>query len=193
MGLLVYFVAIAHMVYTPFTKVEESFNMQAMHDILYHRTNISMVRLLYRYTPNFSSIFTFSSTIITNTPVQCPEPFQVHQLFQRWHLQLYWSLKCLMYENSGLNTLVKTKQWFVVYNHIKNLNLLLVRLILAACVVYSWSKLRRTLQLKLGFHISIWYTLITISQFHFMFYTSRPLPNIMALPFGKLPVCFRNS
>ncbi|XP_011296229.1 probable Dol-P-Man:Man(7)GlcNAc(2)-PP-Dol alpha-1,6-mannosyltransferase [Musca domestica] len=143
MDLLLFITAAAHIVYTPFTKVEESFNLQAIHDILYLRHNFTE----YDH-HEFPGVVprTFLGPLFISI---LSSPFIL--LFETLHISKYWSLY-------------------------------IVRLVLAAVVTCAWTKLKRVITKIYGSDVSLWFSLITLTQFHFIFYMSRTLPNIMALP-----------
>ncbi|XP_045776687.1 probable Dol-P-Man:Man(7)GlcNAc(2)-PP-Dol alpha-1,6-mannosyltransferase [Maniola jurtina] len=140
---LLYIIASLHVLLCPFTKVEESFNIQASHDILYHRFNLS------EYDHNeFPGVVprTFIGPLVISV-LSAPVVGVLHLC--------------------GIN-----KFWMQY----------VVRLTLALSVIAAWSRLRSALQKQFGHTFSWWFSVISVTQYHFMFYMSRPLPNILALP-----------
>ncbi|XP_030766823.1 probable Dol-P-Man:Man(7)GlcNAc(2)-PP-Dol alpha-1,6-mannosyltransferase [Sitophilus oryzae] len=136
-------IAAAHLVYCPFTKVEESFNLQAIHDILYHKWNLSEYDHL-------------------EFPGVVPRTFLGPLVVSALAFPFVFILQCLEFN-----------KFWAQY---------IVRFILALCVIYGFKKLSNTLSKQFGSRWLQWFIAITVTQSHFMFYMSRPLPNIMALP-----------
>ncbi|XP_011864569.1 PREDICTED: probable Dol-P-Man:Man(7)GlcNAc(2)-PP-Dol alpha-1,6-mannosyltransferase [Vollenhovia emeryi] len=143
MDQLVVLVSVLHLLYCPFTKVEESFNLQAMHDILYHGLNLTQ----YDH-HEFPGVVprSFLGPIVVSglaSPIA-----------------------------AGINYL-KLNKFFVQYA---------VRATLGLLVITAFKLYRSALQSIFGSQFTKWFVAITVSQYHFMYYLSRPLPNIMAMP-----------
>ena len=62
----------------------------------------------------------------------------------------------------------------------------LVRFVLGTLVVVAWRRFYRQVKASFGFEVAVWFTAITVSQFHFMYYLYRTLPNTFALIFALL-------
>ncbi|XP_044265784.1 dol-P-Man:Man(7)GlcNAc(2)-PP-Dol alpha-1,6-mannosyltransferase [Tribolium madens] len=143
MSQIMLIIAAAHLVYCPFTKVEESFNLQAMHDILYHKWNLSQYDHL-------------------EFPGVVPRSF-IGPLF----------ISILVAPIVSILQLFEINKFWAQY---------IVRFALGGCVIASFHVLSRTLGKIFGRNWQLWFMAVTVTQSHFMFYLSRPLPNIFALP-----------
>lgn len=140
-----YLVAATHLYFCPFTKVEESFNIQAMHDILYLKTDISQYDHL-------------------EFPGVVPRTFFGPLFITIMSFPFAMTLQC--------------------FHCNKFLTQLLVRAVLGCVVVSSIKHFKNSISKVFGNSVGNWFVIITASQYHLMFYSSRPLPNIMAFPLG---------
>ncbi|XP_033339729.2 alg12 alpha-1,6-mannosyltransferase isoform X1 [Megalopta genalis] len=140
---LIILVSMIHLLYCPFTKVEESFNLQAMHDILYHGFNLT------EYDHH-------------DFPGVVPRSFVGPIIISGLATPLIATINYL-----------QLNKFFAQY---------VVRAILGLLVISMLKLYRDALQSIFGLQFTKWFVAITVTQYHFMYYLSRPLPNIMAMP-----------
>jgi alpha-1,6-mannosyltransferase len=126
----------------PYTKVEESFNVQATHDLLFHSSNLTAFD--HHEYPGVVPR-TFVGPIILST-IAKPILFLGGSLFFEKGYSLY-----------------------------------LIRIILALIFAFIHAKFRQSILDRYGDVIARNYGLLILSQFHLLFYSSRPLPNTFAL------------
>lgn len=149
-----FLVGAIHLFACPFTKVEESFNLQAMHDIIFHRWNLTEYDHL-------------------EFPGVVPRTF-VGPLAVTFIL----SPITTFFE---MTNIFSTNKFVCQY---------LVRATLGCCVLLCFKRLQMSVKDIFGEGVALWFLVLTASQYHFMFYLSRPLSNIMALPLVLLAVTY---
>jgi alpha-1,6-mannosyltransferase len=138
----IFMIMMIHLILAIFTKVEESFNVQAIHDLNYHGFNLTKYDHL-----EFPGVVprTFAGPIF-------------------------------------IATILKPLSWFLsFFDSSKELILIFARLILGGSVIISFCNFARSVEKHFGRESALFLRLIVASQFHFMFYCSRPLPNTFAL------------
>ncbi|RWA03770.1 hypothetical protein EKO27_g11337 [Xylaria grammica] len=141
---------ILHLVVAPYTKVEESFNIQATHDILAYGTP---TRNVYEQLSSSYDHFDFPGAV--------PRTFLGPVLL------------------AGISQPLIA---LVGFQHAQ----FIVRTLLGLANSAALLVFKHNLERACGRSAARWYTLLQASQFHVLFYASRPLPNMFAFPLTTL-------
>ncbi|GAP91649.1 putative Alg9-like mannosyltransferase [Rosellinia necatrix] len=150
LSLLIPALVIVHLVVAPYTKVEESFNIQATHDILAYGTPTTNV---YERLSSHYDHFDFPGAV--------PRTF-IGPVFL-----------------AGIGQPLIALAGF---QHAQ----LIVRALLGLANSATLLIFKHNLERGFGRSTARWYALLQASQFHILFYASRPLPNMFAFPLTTL-------
>ncbi|KAJ8088431.1 alpha-1,6- mannosyltransferase [Marasmius tenuissimus] len=147
LDLLIFAVGWTHVLLAPFTKVEESFNLQATHDVLMYGVGSSNL-------PKYDH-FTF--------------PGAVPRTFIGSIVLAYISNLC-----------IQTASFFGLILGKSDVQII-VRIILTSLNAFGICCIRRGVSKRFGRLTGLFFTLMTVSQFHIPFWMGRTLPNMFAL------------
>ncbi|CAG5122563.1 unnamed protein product, partial [Candidula unifasciata] len=143
----VFVVMLLHLIICPYTKVEESFNMQAIHDIINYGFDIDKYDHL-----EFPGV----------VPRSFLGPLAVAAVSSPFVLI------------SNFTGASKFAQQYIA------------RATVGLATAISFIIFCRAIDSGFGSNVKNWLILVTITQFHFVFYMSRTLPNVLALSFVLL-------
>ncbi|XP_010830422.1 PREDICTED: dol-P-Man:Man(7)GlcNAc(2)-PP-Dol alpha-1,6-mannosyltransferase [Bison bison bison] len=171
LGLLVA-VAAAHLAACPYTKVEESFNLQATHDLLYHRLDVEKFDHL-------------------EFPGVVPRTFLGPLLTSKFYSQLVGegSFGGGVESSGGITQLRSPVPSCCVHWPAFSMGspghmhpLCSVRAVVGLGVILGLWTLQKEVRRQFGATVAGLFCWVTASQFHLMFYCTRTLPNVLALP-----------
>eukprot|EP00055_Hartaetosiga_balthica_P001980 m.2473 g.2473 ORF g.2473 m.2473 type:complete len:521 (+) comp1802_c0_seq1:39-1601(+) len=160
-SLIVFVAIVISVLATPYSKVEESFNLHAIHDIIH----IGFENTSTYDHHEFPGVVprTFLGSLLVGLPTKA-----ISNAFQ-----------IIFPDNINTNG-----------RYFKLNTMLLGRILLGAMNSVAFGFLLNAIKRKFSLNV-MWYTaLISATQFHFIFYASRTLPNTFAMPFVILAYAF---
>ena len=176
--------SLAHILSAPFTKVEESFGLQAAHDLLFHRSNLNAYDHL-----EFPGVVPRSFVGASFRPVTRTATHAAAQALWRSPSPAHPPSPCCSCSRHAAGARRRGGAPPLTRAHPqanKLAALLCVRAVLALALSATFARLGRALSASQGGAVGNAFLLLTAAQFHLPFYCSRTLPNTFALALTNL-------